>query len=138
MALKVRNRIRYAVQGFSFLALHSFFFAAAAFQSLNLRWLCLPALNCHACPAVWTACPIGVLMHFAGWRIFPFLALGIIIGLGVLVGRFFCGWVCPFGVLQGLLYRIPSRKIRLPSGPATSSMPSSSSWCSCCRFSLAS
>jgi polyferredoxin len=34
--------------------------------------------------------------------------------LGVLIGRLLCGWVCPFGFLQDLLYKIPTRKFHLP------------------------
>lgn len=115
MARKYRNPLRYAVQGISLLGLHGFIFFAAAYQAIGAQWLCLPILSCHACPVTWTACPVGMLVHFAGWRIFPFAALGILIAFGALVGRFFCGWVCPFGIFQGLLYRIPSPKISLPA-----------------------
>ena len=39
---------------------------------------------------------------------------------GVLGGRFSCGWLCPFGLIQDLLYRIPFIKFCLPSGPGMS------------------
>ena len=53
-------------------------------------------------------------MHFSGYRIFPFLALGSVLFIGIILGRLFCGWICPFGFLQDLLYKIPSKKIRTP------------------------
>ncbi|HEY90707.1 MAG TPA: 4Fe-4S binding protein [Dehalococcoidia bacterium] len=46
------------------------------------------------------------------------LALAIIVLIVFIVlvfisGRAFCGYVCPIGALQELLYRIPSRKLRI-------------------------
>ncbi len=78
------------------------------------KWFCNPVLSCHSCALSWFACPIGVFVHYAGYRIFPFLAVGTLLVLGALFGRLFCGWVCPFGFLQDLLYRIPGPKIALP------------------------
>ncbi|MBT2158427.1 4Fe-4S binding protein [Clostridioides difficile] len=30
--------------------------------------------------------------------------------MGALVGRFVCGWLCPFGLIQDLLHKIPFLK----------------------------
>ncbi len=79
-----------------------------------LKGFCNPVLSCHSCPLSWFACPIGVFIHFSGYHVFPFFALGTVLFLGALFGRLFCGWVCPFGFLQDLLYKIPSRKIQIP------------------------
>ncbi|HOE62424.1 MAG TPA: 4Fe-4S binding protein [Candidatus Sumerlaeota bacterium] len=81
----------------------------------QINWICNPVLSCHSCALSWFACPIGVLVHFSGYRIFPFFAIGTLLLIGVLVGRLFCGWVCPFGLLQDLLYRIPGKKFSLPA-----------------------
>ncbi|MGD2174045.1 MAG: 4Fe-4S binding protein [Candidatus Brocadiaceae bacterium] len=78
------------------------------------KGVCVPILHCHSCPLASFACPIGVLGHYASYLIFPFLAVGIIGVIGVLLGRALCGWVCPFGLIQDLLYKIPGRKLRLP------------------------
>lgn len=78
------------------------------------KWLCNPVLSCHSCALSWFACPIGVFIHYAGYRVIPVLALGMVLLVGVLFGRLLCGWVCPFGLLQDLLYKIRSPKFRLP------------------------
>ncbi|MHA1596488.1 MAG: 4Fe-4S binding protein [Candidatus Asgardarchaeia archaeon] len=44
---------------------------------------------------------------------FPFLEVGIILLLGAIFGRAFCGWVCPFGFIQDLLSYIPVKKVNL-------------------------
>lgn len=84
---------------------------------------CAPGLNCHSCPAAVFACPIGTLQHFlAGARgavrfatyQLGFYALGLMMLVGAIGGRFACGWLCPFGFLQELLHKIPSPKFRLP------------------------
>ncbi len=74
-----------------------------------------PALNCYACPAAAFACPIGSIQHFVERRQIPLYVLGAIGLVGALVGRASCGWFCPFGWFQELLYRIPVPKLRLPN-----------------------
>ncbi|MBU4199795.1 MAG: 4Fe-4S binding protein [Verrucomicrobia bacterium] len=76
--------------------------------------VCLPVIHCNACPLTWLACPIYTISEYIQFHSVPWLALGLIAGFGVLVGRFFCGWICPMGLLQELLYLIPAPKLRLP------------------------
>lgn len=95
------------MQFFSLLVLHSSW-------GPEFKWFCNPVLSCHSCALSWFACPIGVLVHYSGYHVFPFLAVGILLLLGVLFGRLLCGWVCPFGLLQDLLYKIPGSKFSLP------------------------
>ena len=80
----------------------------------QVKWFCNPVLSCHSCALSWFACPIGVLVHFSGYHVFPFLAIGTLLLFGVLIGRLLCGWVCPFGLLQDLLFKIPGKKFALP------------------------
>jgi len=42
---------------------------------------------------------------------FSYYVTGTLILLGVLLGRFVCGFLCPFGWLQELLHKIPGKKI---------------------------
>jgi polyferredoxin len=53
------------------------------------------------------ACPIGSLQHFAAIRRVPFYVLGVLGVIGALGGRVACGWLCPFGWLQELIYKLP-------------------------------
>lgn len=71
-----------------------------------------PVLNCYGGPLALFACPIGSAQQILGqqgidWlhRI-PWLPLGVFVVVGALVGRAACGWVCPFGLWQDLLYKI--------------------------------
>ena len=75
----------------------------------------LPILNCYACPSALTSCPAGALQHFSVIKTIPFYIFGVIAIFGAAVGRLFCGWVCPFGFLQDLLYKIKTPKVKLPS-----------------------
>ena len=76
--------------------------------------VCLPVLHCQACPWSWFICPIGMVSESIAFHEFPVLALAIVLGAGILLGRFFCGWVCPSGFVQDLLFRIPVPKFALP------------------------
>ena len=71
--------------------------------------MCLPGLNCYSCPGAISACPIGALqavLGSPGYR-FSLYVLGFIGMCGMLLGRFICGWICPFGFIQDLLHKIP-------------------------------
>ena len=69
----------------------------------------MPGLNCYSCPGALGACPIGSLQAVLGDRNFKFsfYVIGFLIFVGALLGRFVCGWLCPFGLIQDLLYKIP-------------------------------
>lgn len=71
--------------------------------------ICTPGLNCYSCPAATGACPIGAFQAVVGSSKFSFsyYITGIAIFIGVLLGRFVCGFLCPFGWLQDLLHKIP-------------------------------
>lgn len=81
-----------------------------------LKNFCLPGLNCYSCPGALGACPIGALQSFLGGRRrrFSFYILGFLASVGLLAGRFVCGWLCLFGLIQELLYKIPTPKLKLP------------------------
>lgn len=78
----------------------------------KLRNLCVPGLNCYSCPGAVGSCPIGAMQAVIGsWNFkFAFYAAGFLMFTGALMGRFVCGWLCPFGLIQDLLYKIPFLK----------------------------
>ena len=102
-------RRRTIVQLVSALTLNSYF------TQYVTKGIPCPALNCYACPAAAFACPIGSIQHFAGRKKFPLYALGVIGLIGALIGRASCGWFCPFGWFQELVYKLPIPKRRLPN-----------------------
>lgn len=88
-----------------------------------LKQVCSPGLNCYSCPAAVLACPIGALQHALaairpalrwGTYRFGFYAVGFLLAIGLVLGRFPCGWLCPFGFLQDGLHKIPSPKLAVP------------------------
>ncbi len=97
-------------------------FARTIYQG-KLKAFCVPSLNCYSCPLAIFACPIGSIQYIFA-QIRPSIAIGkfyiglYIIGIlgvvGSAVGRMACGWICPFGMLQELLHKIPSPKIQIP------------------------
>ena len=78
--------------------------------------LCVPGLNCYSCPGALGACPMGSLQAALGQRRFPAYVLGTLVLFGVLLGRLVCSFLCPFGLLQDLLNRIPLPKLKVPKG----------------------
>lgn len=85
----------------------------------KLKNLCVPGLNCYSCPGAVGTCPIGAMQAVIGnWNFkFAFYAAGFLMFVGALMGRFVCGWLCPFGLIQDLLYKIPfPRKLRTFKG----------------------
>ena len=84
----------------------------------TLKYACVPGLNCYSCPGAVASCPLGALQALLNQRGFqiPFGMLGFFFLVGSLLGRFVCGWLCPFGMVQDLLHKIPvfRKRKRLP------------------------
>ena len=73
--------------------------------------LCVPGLNCYSCPGAFGACPIGSLQAVLDSRNYKIslYVFGLLTAFGVLFGRLVCGWMCPFGFVQDLFYRIRTK-----------------------------
>lgn len=79
----------------------------------GVKKVCVPGLNCYSCPGATGACPIGAFQAVVGSSKFSFAyyITGLLMLFGVLLGRFICGFLCPFGWFQDLLHKIPTKKI---------------------------
>lgn len=75
--------------------------------------VCVPGLNCYSCPGAVGSCPLGALqdsLSLANKKI-PYYIIGILLLYGLCLGRTICGFLCPVGLIQDLLYKIKSFKI---------------------------
>lgn len=82
----------------------------------KLKNVCVPGLNCYSCPGALGACPIGAMQAVEGSTPYgiSMYVLGFLVFTGILLGRFVCGWLCPFGWIQELLHKIPGKKLKVP------------------------
>ena len=77
------------------------------------KQFCAPGINCYSCPGAIGACPLGSLQgsfsadHSTIWYVCGILAL-----YGVMLGRTICGWLCPFGLVQELCYKVKTPKLK--------------------------
>lgn len=116
-----RNRVISRQRAVQLLAAALFNGYAAGFQKGKIftgssKAVCVPVLNCYSCPGALGACPIGSLQAALGGiqRRFPFYVLGLLMLFGIVLGRVVCGLLCPFGLAQDLLHKIPSPKLSVP------------------------
>lgn len=114
----MRDGKRHLIQTAALFAQNPFvgnFFAGKIYQGAG-KQVCVPGLNCYSCPAAAGACPIGSLQAVLGGRErdLSYYVVGLLLLFGTLFGRLICGFLCPFGFLQDLLYKIRSRKPKLP------------------------
>ena len=85
------------------------------FPNVDFTRICLPVFQCHACPLAQFACPVGVLAYASAMHVWPIYVIGGILLAAAVFGRLICGWICPFGFIQDLLYKIPvPGKFNLP------------------------
>lgn len=80
----------------------------------STKGLCVPGLNCYSCPGAVGACPLGALQNAlaSSDKKAPFFILGILLLTGLILGRSICGFLCPMGLLQELLYKVPVPKVK--------------------------
>ena len=78
------------------------------------KGLCVPGFNCYSCPGAVGACPLGALQNAIGTvnKQIGFYVFGILMLYGLILGRTVCGWLCPLGLIQELLHRLPTPKLK--------------------------
>ncbi len=89
-------------------------FAEGTIYQGAAKGICVPGLNCYSCPGAVFACPLGSLQSglLSSPARFPYYVIGTLLLFGLLLGRLVCGFLCPFGLIQELLNKIPTPKIR--------------------------
>lgn len=111
-----RQSRRTLIQALAALAQNAYipgFLNGVIFQGKS-KLLCVPGLNCYSCPGALGACPMGSLQAALGQRRLPAYVLGTLILFGVGLGRLVCGFLCPFGLLQDLLAKVPLPRRKVP------------------------
>ena len=115
---KRQSRIRLTIQVLAAALFNGYAagFAEGRIFTGNSKAVCVPVLNCYSCPGALGACPIGSLQAVLGGRRhdFSFYVIGLIMLFGLVLGRVICGFLCPFGLVQDLLHRIPAPRLRVP------------------------
>ena len=79
----------------------------------NTKIMCAPGINCYSCPGAIGACPLGSLQGaFSANHSTMYYVFGILLLYSIMFGRMICGWLCPFGLIQELLYKIKTPKLK--------------------------
>ncbi len=117
-SIKRHNRFRLLMQILATMAMNGYLigFLRGEVANLPTKAFCVPVLNCYSCPGALGSCPIGALQTLAGGvrHTVSLYVLGGLMLVGVVLGRLTCGFLCPFGMLQDLLHKIPHPKIQIP------------------------
>ncbi len=113
MKMKRKRKIIQLICGVLYNCNLTGFFKGTIYQG-NVKGICVPGLNCYSCPGAVGACPLGSLQTalLSSRYKFPYYILGLLLLFGALLGRVICGFLCPFGLIQELFYKIPSKKIQ--------------------------
>lgn len=89
------------------------FVTGTIFQG-KTKYFCAPGINCYSCPGAIGACPLGTLQgafsaknHSTIYYVF-----GILLLYSIMFGRMICGWLCPFGLIQELVYKVKTPKLK--------------------------
>ncbi len=69
-----------------------------------------PFINCQSCELATGACPVGTFQMALLKGKIPYLAMATVILVGAVLGRWICGWLCPFGFLSDIFDRFSKHK----------------------------
>jgi len=97
-----------------------FVFLNGKFLGLTATVLIVPYLHSTQSPFSTVYGAYESLEYSIAHAVFPLLVLGVIYIIAVTVGRLFCGWVCPLGMVQDFLSYLPVKKEKLSPSTAGS------------------
>lgn len=86
----------------------------------------VPYLHCTQSPFSTVNGAYDSLEYTLARGSFPLLVLGVIYFTAITVGRVFCGWACPMGMVQDFMSYLPFKKERL--SPATTNQLKDIKW----------
>lgn len=80
----------------------------------KFKSVCVPGFNCYSCPGAVGSCPLGALQNAlsSSPHRLPFYVLGLLMLFGLTLGRVICGFLCPMGLIQELLHKIKTPKLK--------------------------
>lgn len=88
-------------------------FVSGSIYKGDTKKFCVPGINCYSCPGAVGACPLGSLQGaFSADRSTLYYVGGILLLYSLMLGRMICGWLCPFGLVQELVYKVKTPKLR--------------------------
>ncbi|MBN2440828.1 MAG: 4Fe-4S binding protein [Spirochaetales bacterium] len=75
----------------------------------TMTHIVFPGLHCYACPLAVTICPAGIMQNLlkTGVPLFPLAFLGL---YGLFLGRWWCGWICPFGLVNDIFSMLRTKQ----------------------------
>ena len=90
------------------------FISGSIYTSATTKYVCVPGLNCYSCPGAVGACPLGALQNALAESSVraPYYVIGILAIFGLTLARTVCGWLCPIGLGQELLYKVRTPKLK--------------------------
>lgn len=89
-------------------------FAQGSIYKGKSKGVCVPGLICYSCPGAIGSCPLGALQNALSNlpNKLPLYIIGFLLLAGAVLGRVVCGFLCPFGLLQELLHKLPTPKLK--------------------------
>lgn len=89
-------------------------FVSGRIYTGKVKNACVPGLNCYSCPGAAGACPLGALQDSLANSdtTAPYYIIGILALFGLIFARTICGFFCPVGLGQELLYKVKTPKLK--------------------------
>jgi len=98
----------------------AFLFLNGKIIGLSSTVIIVPYLHSTQAPFSTVIAAYDALEYTIAHGIFPLFVLGLIYFTAATVGKLFCGWACPLGMVQDFLSYLPFKKQRVSNATASS------------------